>query len=197
MAVILFVEDDAVSRRSIANFLRLSGYEVHEAENGEAALKLLSTMHFDVVISDLNLPGKLNGIDILDALKTITRRIKAILITGRGSEEIKSKANSLGALYLEKPVQLQELETALEWRDASYPIEGSPARALLIHGIAPTSRTQAIDRRASVIACTEASGKPRSSLYALWQCRHDPRLHRITSVGCRARFRPVQPPAYE
>ena len=116
MAVILFVEDDAVSRRSIANFLRLSGYEVHEAENGEAALKLLSTMQFDVVISDLNLPGKLNGIDILDALKTITRRIKAILITGRGSEEIKSKANSLGALYLEKPVQLQELETALERR---------------------------------------------------------------------------------
>ena len=99
MAVILFVEDDAVSRRSIANFLRLSGYEVHEAENGEAALELLSTMHFDVVISDLNLSGKLNGIDVLDALKTITRRIKAILITGRGSEEIKSKANSLGALF--------------------------------------------------------------------------------------------------
>ena len=66
-------------------------------------------MQFDVVISDLNLPGKLNGIDILDALKTITRRIKAILITGRGSEEIKSKVNSLGALYLEKPLQLKEM----------------------------------------------------------------------------------------
>ena len=116
MAVILFVEDDAVSRRSIAQFLRLSGYEVHEAENGEAALRLLSTMQFDAVISDLNLPGKLNGIDILAALKTITRRIRAILITGRGSEETKRKANSLGAAYLEKPVQLQELETALQRR---------------------------------------------------------------------------------
>ena len=114
MAVILFVEDDAVSRRSIAHFLRLSGYEVHEAENGEAALRLLSAMQFDVVISDLNLPGKLNGIDILAALKTITRKIRAILITGRGSEEIKSRANSLGAAYLEKPVQLQELEIALQ-----------------------------------------------------------------------------------
>ena len=116
MAVILFVEDDAVSRRSIAHFLRLSGYEVHEAENGEAALSLLSTMQFDVVISDLNLPGKLNGIDTLAALKTITGRIRAILITGRGSEEIKSKANSLGAAYLEKPVQLQELESTLQRR---------------------------------------------------------------------------------
>ena len=116
MAVILFVEDEAVSRRSIAHFLRLSGYEVHEAEDGEAALSLLSTIQIDVVISDLNLPGKLNGIDILDALKTITRKIEAILITGRGSEEIKSKANSLGAAYLEKPVRLQELESTLQRR---------------------------------------------------------------------------------
>ena len=50
------------------------------------------------------------------ALKTINRKIRAILITGRGSEEIKSKANSLGAAYLEKPVQLQELETDLQRR---------------------------------------------------------------------------------
>jgi two-component system OmpR family response regulator len=116
MAVILFVEDDAVSRRSVAHFLRLSGYEVHEAANGEAALRLLSTMQFDVVISDFNLPGKLNGIDLLDALKKVTHRIAAILITGRGSEEIKTRADSLGALYLEKPVELQELETALHRR---------------------------------------------------------------------------------
>lgn len=116
MAVILFVEDDVVSRRTIAHFLRLSGYEVHEAENGETAVSLLSTMQVDVVISDLNLPGKLNGIDILDAVKTITRKIEAILITGRGSEEVKSKANSLGAAYLEKPVQLQELESTLQRR---------------------------------------------------------------------------------
>jgi hypothetical protein len=43
----------------------------------------------------------------------VTHRIEAILITGRGSEEIKRRADSLGALYLEKPVQLLQLETAL------------------------------------------------------------------------------------
>jgi CheY-like chemotaxis protein len=116
MAVILFVEDEAVSRRSIAQFLRLSGYEVCEAEDGDAALNLLSRMQFDIVISDLNLPGKLNGIDILDALKTLPRKIEAILITGRGSDEIKSRANSLGAVYMEKPVQLQELATTIQRR---------------------------------------------------------------------------------
>ena len=116
MAVILLVEDEHRLRRSIAEFLRLTGYEVCEAEDGEMALSLLSSIQFDVVISDLNLPGNLNGIDILAALKKIPRKIDAILITGRGSDEIKSRANSLGAAYMEKPVQLRELETAIQQR---------------------------------------------------------------------------------
>jgi CheY-like chemotaxis protein len=116
MAIILLVEDDPTSRRNIAVFLKLTGYEVYEAENGEAALSLLSRLQFDVVISDLNLPGKLNGIDILDALKTIPRKIDAVLITGTGSDEIKSRADSLGAVYMEKPVQLKELARTIQQR---------------------------------------------------------------------------------
>ena len=116
MAIILFVEDDAVSRRSIAFFLRVSGYEVHETDNGETALNLLSSVPFDVVISDLNLLGQLNGLDILDALKKIPRKIYAILITALGSDDIQKRANSLGAVYIEKPVQLQELERTIQQR---------------------------------------------------------------------------------
>jgi two-component system, OmpR family, response regulator len=116
MAVILFVEDDRPTRRNIACFLRLSGYEVYEAEDGEAALKLLSTMPFDVVISDLNLPGQISGIDILDSLKTIPRKIDGILVTGQGSDEIKTRADSVGAAYMEKPLQISELEKRIEQR---------------------------------------------------------------------------------
>ena len=116
MAVILFVEDDAPSRRNIARFLKFSGYEVYEAEDGEAALSLLSRMQFDVVISDLILPGEISGIDILDALKTIPRKIDGILVTGQGSDEIKTRADSLGAAYMEKPLQIRELEKTIEQR---------------------------------------------------------------------------------
>jgi two-component system response regulator (stage 0 sporulation protein F) len=116
MTFILLVEDDPTSRRNIAVFLRLVGYEVYEAEDGEMALRLLPSMQFDVVISDLNLPGKLNGIDILGALKTLPRKIDAILITGAGSDEVRSRAKSLGAVYMEKPVQLKELEQAIQQR---------------------------------------------------------------------------------
>jgi DNA-binding response OmpR family regulator len=114
MTFILLVEDDPTSRRNIAVFLRLAGYEVYEAEDGEIALSLLSRMQFDVVISDLNLPGNLNGIDILGALKTNPRKIDAILITGTGSDEVKRRAKSLGAAYMEKPVQLRELEKTIQ-----------------------------------------------------------------------------------
>ena len=61
------------------------------------------------MISDLNLPGKLNGIDILDALNSLARKIDAILITGTGSDDVKIRARSPGAVYMQKPVQLQEL----------------------------------------------------------------------------------------
>jgi CheY-like chemotaxis protein len=116
MAVILLVEDDRTSRRSIAAFLRLTGYEVYEAEDGEMALSLLSSMQFDVVISDLNLPGQLNGLGILGALKTLPRKIDAILITGTGSSDARRRAKSLGAVYMEKPVKLEELEKTIQQR---------------------------------------------------------------------------------
>jgi DNA-binding response OmpR family regulator len=116
MAVILLVEDHRASRRNIALFLRLFGYEVYEAEDGEAALNLLSTMQFDVVITDLNLPGQISGIDILDSLKTIPRKIDGILVTGQGSDDIKIRADSVGAAYMEKPLQLRELEKTIEQR---------------------------------------------------------------------------------
>jgi DNA-binding response OmpR family regulator len=114
--IILLVEDDRTSRQNIAAFLRLTGYEVNEAEDGEIALSLLMSTQFDVVITDLNLPGQINGIDILNALKTIPRKIDAIMVTGRGSDEIRSRATSLGAAYMEKPIQLRELEKTIEQR---------------------------------------------------------------------------------
>ena len=116
MAIILFVEDDAVSRGNIALFLRSCGYEVYETDNGETALNLLSTVSFDIVISDLNLPGQLDGLDILDALKAFPRKIDSILITGLGSDDIRKRAKALGAVYMEKPVRLQELERTIRQR---------------------------------------------------------------------------------
>jgi DNA-binding response OmpR family regulator len=112
--VILFIEDDRISRRNIAAFMRYSGHEVHEAEDGEAAFELLSSTDFDVVISDLNLPGSINGIEILAAIRRLPRPIKTILITGFGSEEDEIRAALIGATYIRKPLRFEELKRSIE-----------------------------------------------------------------------------------
>jgi DNA-binding NtrC family response regulator len=116
MPTILLVEDEPISRRSMAAFLTMKGYAVCAAEDGETALRFVSTMQFDFVISDLNLPGQLNGIDILDASTRILGKVDAVLITGAGSDQVKKRADSLGFAYMEKPIQLKKLVKMIEHR---------------------------------------------------------------------------------
>ena len=124
---ILVVEDEPASLNILRYFLSHEGYEIagvkdgleamELAEDGEKALSLLASMQIDVVISDLKLPGNLNGRDILGALKTLPRKIDAILMsTGTGSDDVRRRAKSLGAAYMEKPAQLRELEQTIQQR---------------------------------------------------------------------------------
>jgi DNA-binding response OmpR family regulator len=114
MTHILVVEDDALSRLSLTIFLRTRGYAVYEAIDGENAVTLLASMPFDFVISDLHLPGKLNGIDVLDLAKSSPHKSDAILISGYGSEDAKEKAAALGAVYMDKPMKLKEVARIIE-----------------------------------------------------------------------------------
>jgi DNA-binding response OmpR family regulator len=62
---ILLVEDEPLARRSIAAVLERATYAVHQADNGEAALDLMSRIPFNTVIADFQLGGRINGIDVL------------------------------------------------------------------------------------------------------------------------------------
>jgi DNA-binding NtrC family response regulator len=87
---------------------------VHQAETGEAAVDLLSQMDFDVVISDLRLPGAMNGLDVLGNFGKVSPEKQKILITAFGSQETQSRARSVGALYIEKPVSLNHLLSEIQ-----------------------------------------------------------------------------------
>jgi DNA-binding NtrC family response regulator len=106
---LLLVEDHALSRRSLARALELADHTVYEAESGEAAVDLLSSRQFEVVISDLRLPGKINGLDILRQKKDNSPRTRLILITAFGSAQTQKEAEALGAVYIEKPFSLQDV----------------------------------------------------------------------------------------
>ena len=63
---ILLVEAETISRRKITELLISEGYSVEEADTGSAALHLLESSNFDVVVSDLRLLGRITGADVVD-----------------------------------------------------------------------------------------------------------------------------------
>ncbi|MBW2058845.1 MAG: response regulator [Deltaproteobacteria bacterium] len=92
---ILLVDDEEVIRDALGGLLMEEGYEVVEAEDGSEAIEKLSAEKFDIVITDIKMPGK-SGIDVLTAAKIIDPTLDVIMITGFTTEE-PDYALSLGA----------------------------------------------------------------------------------------------------
>jgi two-component system response regulator (stage 0 sporulation protein F) len=110
---LLLVEDHPLSRRSLAQALQLAAHTVLEADSGKIAVDLIARQHFDVVISDLRLPGLIDGLDVLRRQKEKSPGTRLILITAFGSAQTQTEVEALGAVYIEKPFSLQELLSAI------------------------------------------------------------------------------------
>jgi DNA-binding NtrC family response regulator len=111
---ILVVDDRDLTRRNLRIFFEQFGDFVHEASTGEAALKLMKQANFDIVISDLRLPGIINGLDVLSHCAKSRPGSGLILITAFGSDDVRLEAERLGALYYEKPITLDKLREGMK-----------------------------------------------------------------------------------
>ena len=115
---ILIIDDEDSIRDYLSMMLEREGYEVSASENGKKALKLNTKKAYDVVITDIQLPG-MTGLEILTALRESDPELPVIIITGHASQESAIEALNMGAFYyLLKPVSNEELKqvvrTALE-----------------------------------------------------------------------------------
>ncbi|MDT8441890.1 MAG: sigma-54 dependent transcriptional regulator [Desulfuromonadales bacterium] len=109
-ARILLIDDEPGSRDGLNLLLKQNGYLVEAVAAGEAALTLLKTERYDVIITDLFLPG-VSGIDILKQVKEMSLPCSVILITGHGSAETAVEAMKEGAFdYITKPVNFAKLK---------------------------------------------------------------------------------------
>ncbi len=107
---ILVVDDEAIVRESIRDWLTDAGYQVATAESGEEALRMLETQDFSIMVLDIRLPGK-TGIKVLQEVKAVKPEIKSIVITAYPSAELAAQAMKLGAVdYLIKPIAPDDLE---------------------------------------------------------------------------------------
>ncbi|MDP2359801.1 MAG: sigma-54 dependent transcriptional regulator [bacterium] len=107
---LLLIEDEESLRTALADDLREEGFQVEEAGSGEEALALASRTRFQAVVTDLNLPGELSGLDLVERLKGEDPACALIMITAYGSVKTAVEAMKRGADdYLTKPFQPEEL----------------------------------------------------------------------------------------
>jgi two-component system, OmpR family, response regulator len=107
---ILVVDDDPVTRLMLKKTLSKSDFDVDVAEDGVQAVELISRRFYDVVLTDMMMPGGMDGIDVLAATKAKYSDTEVILITGYGSVDTAVIAMKKGAAdYLQKPINIDEV----------------------------------------------------------------------------------------
>lgn len=112
---ILVVDDDQVTRKLLYQRLHKAEYEVETACDGTEAVRLIASNFFDVILTDLMMPGGVDGIGVLESAKEANLKTEVILITAHGSIDSAILAMKKGAAdYLQKPINLDELFLRLE-----------------------------------------------------------------------------------
>ena len=112
MATLLIVDDDTLVRDTLHDLLAES-HECHTADRAEQALAYLEMENYDVVITDINMPG-LSGHDLLNHIRNTHPATPVIVISGIALEDTAKVSNQLGAFaYFTKPFNLDEVEDAV------------------------------------------------------------------------------------
>jgi DNA-binding NtrC family response regulator len=109
MARILVIDDDPGARNVLSVMLRQAGYAVEAADSGERGLELALSGIFDVIVSDMRLPG-ISGLEVLRELRERRIDTALIMMSGYGTIEAAVEAMKLGASdFVQKPVFQDEL----------------------------------------------------------------------------------------
>ena len=110
---ILVVDDQDSMRTLLKDMLEVIGYDVTLAEGGEQALTILQGSGFDLVLSDLNMPG-MDGTALLRAIKSTYSEMPVVIITGYGTFHTEKRVMKEGADgYISKPCTLNKIENTL------------------------------------------------------------------------------------
>jgi two-component system nitrogen regulation response regulator NtrX len=113
-ANLLIVDDEANTLASLARAFRLAGHEATVCDNAAKALELAKAESFDLILSDVVMPGK-DGLTLLEELKRSGVTAPVVMMSGQAHIEMAIKATRLGALdFLEKPISSDKLLLTVE-----------------------------------------------------------------------------------
>jgi CheY-like chemotaxis protein len=141
---ILVVDDDAVVGKSFDRVLSPKGYAVIHANGGADALVKLSSGEYDMVFTDIRMPG-MDGLEVTERIKASRPWLPVVIITGYGTEANEEAARKAGvSAFLRKPLSPELIEgcaeKALAERDAAPAAEAPPEKEALVAPAAPPSR---------------------------------------------------------
>src|SRR3954453_2037631 len=198
---LLLVEDETPLRQAIAEQLNERGYRVRQADSGEAALACLAEFAFDIIVTDLRLPG-IDGSAVIEAAVARYPHIIAIVVTGFGTVKDAVEAIKRGARdFVSKPFQIDELlhvlDSAIEQRqlksenaylrsqlEERYRFEGivgksRPMERLfqLLETVAPTNST---------ILITGETGTGKEVVARAIHHNSPRKVHRFVALNCSA-----------
>src|SRR6202046_105197 len=113
-AHLLIVDDEANTLASLARAFRLAGDEATGGDNPAKALELAKAQKFDLILSDVRMPGK-DGLTLLEELKAQGVAAPVVMMSGQAEIEMAVRASALGALdFLEKPISTEKLLLTVE-----------------------------------------------------------------------------------
>ena len=198
---LLLVEDEAPLRTAVAERLADHGYEVVQAESGESALEALAEFAFDIVVTDLRLPG-IDGTAVIEAAVERYPEIIGIVITGYGTVRDAVEVIKRGAAdFVTKPFQFDELRHALdgaieqrrlksenawlrEQLQQRYSFEGIVGRSRAMRDLFQTLETVA--RTASTILITGETGTGKEVVARAIHHASPRRGQRFVALNCSA-----------
>src|SRR5262245_46216080 len=108
-ARILLIDDEHLILRALRRVLGSLGHSVFTAEDGETALRMIQSDDYDVVFTDLHMPG-IDGLQIIRTIRSAQHDVPVVILTGNPQVESAMEAVAQGALrYLVKPVDAHTL----------------------------------------------------------------------------------------
>lgn len=114
MTRILVVDDEEDIRAALIDFFQIVGYEVTAVAGGMEAIEEVRQQRFDVVVTDLRMPG-LDGLATLAALRGLDERLQFIIATGYATPAIEAECLAAGAAHvIRKPFELDEIQRVVE-----------------------------------------------------------------------------------
>ncbi len=198
---LLIVEDEPALRQAVAERLADHGFRVEQAETGEQAVARLSEFAFDIVITDLRLPG-MDGSQVLDAARARYPDIIGIVVTGYGTVKDAVDAIKRGATdFITKPLQfealLHVLSSALEQRrlrsenaylrsqlEERYRFEGIVGRSRAMRALFHLLET--VSGVGSTVLITGETGTGKELVARAIHHNGPRRAHRFVALNCSA-----------